>query len=304
MAGVIGVTFARQLLADVGRVGRFVPVASYQRFAYYCGALLLLSGVLHLGVYAVDGGPWGGPLSWRKPIVFGLSFGITLVTLTWIMGLLRPGKRAAWLVLGILSLSSVGEVALISMQTWRGVASHFNEATPFDGMVFSLMGLLVALVVLMSVAITVWSMVRISAPPSLALAVRAGLLLMLVSQAVGVQMILEGGNTFDTAGALKLPHAFTLHAVQVLPAVALLLLASDTVERHRVRVVGLGTAGYTLLVAATMAQTYAGQAPLDASAVPTVLALCGLVLLTVSVLAAFRGLRPRMHPPAAPAVGA
>jgi hypothetical protein len=304
VARVIDVAFVRQLLADVGRIGRFVPVASYQRLAYCCGALLLLSGVVHLGVYAVDGGPWGGPLSWRKPIVFGLSFGITLVTLTWIMGLLRPGRRAASLVLGILSISAVGEVALISMQTWRGVASHFNEATPFDGLVFSLMGLLVAVVVLMVVTVTVWSMVRISAPPSLALAVRAGLVLMLVSQAVGVQMILEGGNTFGTAGALKLPHAVTLHAVQVLPAVALLLLASDTVERYRVRVVGLGTAGYAFLIAATMAQTYGGRAPLTASVVPTMLALCGLVLLAVSVLVAFRGLRPRMHPPAAPAVGA
>ena len=46
----------------------------------------------------------------------------------------------------------------------------------------------------------------------------AGLLLMLLSQAVGVQMIAEGGNTFGAAGALKLPHALTLHAVQVLPA--------------------------------------------------------------------------------------
>ena len=30
-------------------------------------------------------------------------------------------------------------------------------------------------------------------------------MLMLVSQAVGVQMIAEGGNTFGAAGALKVP---------------------------------------------------------------------------------------------------
>jgi hypothetical protein len=155
----------------------------------------------------------------------------------------------------------------------------------------------------MTVVITAWSFVRLSAPPSLAYAVRAGLVLMLVSQAVGVQMIVEGGNTFGAAGALKVPHAFTLHAVQVLPAVALLLLASDAVERYRVRVVRLGAVGYALMVAATMVQTYGGRAPSDVGAVPAVLAACGVALLAASVLVAVRGLRPRIHPPPAPAVG-
>jgi len=290
-------TFVRSLASDLGRVGRFTPVASYQRFAYVCGALLVLSGAFHGVVYLVDGGPWSGPISWRKPVVFGLSFGITLVTLGWITGLLRPRRAAGWVVLGTLSVASVGEVALISMQKWRGVESHFNDATPFDGMVFSLMGMLVSLVALMVVVITVWSFLRLDAPPSLALAVRAGLVLMLLSQAVGVQMIVEGGNTFGAAGALKLPHAVTLHAVQVLPALALLLLASDTVERHRVRVVALGTAGYAVMISATMVQTYGGRGPLDVGLVPVLLALVGLTLLVASVLATLRGLGSRVRPP-------
>ena len=295
-------TFVRSLTTDLGRVGRFAPVASYQRFAYVCGALLALSGVFHVVVYLVDGGPWGGPISWRKPVVFGLSFGIALVTLSWIMGLLRPRRVIGWVVLGTLSVASVGEVALISMQKWRGVESHFNESTPFDGMVFSLMGSLVSLIGLMIVVITVWSFVRIDAPPSLTLAVRAGLVLMLVSQVVGVQMIVEGGNTFGAAGALKLPHAVTLHAVQVLPALALLLLASDTEERHRVRVVALGTVGYAVMITATMVQTYSGRGPLDVGLVPVLLALVGLTLLLVCVLATLRGLGSRLHPPAQPAL--
>lgn len=69
-------------------------MASYQRFAYVCGALLALSGVVHLGVYLVDGGPWGGPISWRKPVVFGLSFGIAIVTLGWIGGQRRADAPA------------------------------------------------------------------------------------------------------------------------------------------------------------------------------------------------------------------
>ena len=33
--------------------GRFTPVASYQRFAYLCAALLMLSGLFHAGVFLV-----------------------------------------------------------------------------------------------------------------------------------------------------------------------------------------------------------------------------------------------------------
>src|SRR5690606_31613134 len=46
----VEMTFLRSLASDLGRVGRFAPVASYQRFAYVCGALLALSGVFHVVV--------------------------------------------------------------------------------------------------------------------------------------------------------------------------------------------------------------------------------------------------------------
>ena len=72
----------RELLRDLVRIGRFVPATAFQRFGYLCAALLMVSGLFHGLVYLVDGGGWDGPLSWRKPTVFGLSFGITLLTLT------------------------------------------------------------------------------------------------------------------------------------------------------------------------------------------------------------------------------
>jgi hypothetical protein len=285
----------RAVLADLRRIGRFTPVAPYQRFAYVCGVLLVLSGLFHGVVYLIDGGPWEGPLSWRKPIVFGLSFGITLMTLAWIVGFLRPPRWAAWLLLGVFAFASLGEVFLISMQTWRGVASHFNEDTSFDGMVFSMMGFLVGLVALVTVAFTVWTFARMDAPASLALAIRLGLVLMLVSQVVGVQMIVEGSNTFGDSGALKVPHAVTLHAAQVLPALALLSLAGEYVERKRLEIVALGAAGYAALIASTMVLTYAGRSPLDLTAMSSALALLGLGLLAVGAVMASLGLAGRLR---------
>lgn len=99
-------------------------------------------------------------------------------------------------------------------------------------MVFSLMGSLVLLVALVNPFVTIRAFVRL-ASASLALAIRAGLVLMLASQAVGLQVITEGGNTVGAEGALEVPHAVTLHAVQVLLALALVLLMTDSSERRR-----------------------------------------------------------------------
>jgi hypothetical protein len=288
----------RSLVADITRTGRFTPAEPFQRFAYWCAALLVLSGIFHLGVFVVDGGRWEGPLSWRKPIVFGLSFGITLATLAWVMSFIRPRRVWGWILIGVFAVASVLEVGLITMQTWRGVPSHFNEDTLFDAAVFSAMGMLVAIVALVAVVVAVRALRSLDAPPSLALAIRLGLLLMLVSQAVGVQMIVEGGNTFGAEGALKVPHAFTLHVAQVLPALAILLLVSDSTEQRRVRIVSMAAIGYGLVIASTGLQAYAGRSPSDLDITTTALASVGLTLMAVSAVLVLRGLAHRPQPPA------
>ena len=199
-------------------------------------------------------------------------------------------------MLGLFSFASVVEVVLVSMQTWRGVASHFNEDTAFDSAVFSAMGMLVTIIAVLTVIIVVRSFRSLDAPSSLALAIRLGLVLMLVSQAVGVQMIVEGGNTFGAEGALKVPHAFTLHVAQVLPALAILLLIADSTEQRRSRIVSMAAVGCALVIASTGVLAYAGRAPLDLDLTSTLLAAVGLVLLLVSAVLALRGLAHRPQP--------
>ena len=285
---------------EILRAGRFTPATSYQKFAYACATLLLISGVFHGLVFLIDGGSWEGPVSWRKPIVFGLSFGIMLMTVAWIVGLMRMRTVTGWIVLGVLSVASVAEVFLITMQRWRGVASHFNESTPFDAAVFSLMGFLVTWVALATIVVTIRSFWPMDAPTSLAWAIRIGLVLLLVSQAVGVQMIAEGGSTFGAAGALKVPHAFTLHALQVLPALALLLVVAEFTESQRLEIIAVAGGGYGLLIGSTMVQAYAGLAPLDPSNLATALAASGLVVLAVCLGITLRGIAHHVHPPTRP----
>lgn len=233
-----------------------------QRFLYAAGAALMASGLVHLGVFLVDGGPWSGPVSWRKPVTFGLSFGLTALTAGWILQFV-PGRHGArWLVAGPLGAASAAEVGLVSLQQWRGVPSHFNDAAPFDAAVFALMGVAVAFIVAALVALTVWCLRPLTAPPSLAWAIRLGLLLLLVSQGIGGALIANGSATIGAAGAGKVPHAITLHAVQVLPALALLLRAGRLSERRRVLAVGVGALGYASLSAGAVLQAAAGRAPL------------------------------------------
>src|SRR2546430_2699313 len=52
------------------------PITGQQRFLWWCGTLLLASGAVHAVVAAVDWAPWWGAVSWRKPVVFGMSLGI------------------------------------------------------------------------------------------------------------------------------------------------------------------------------------------------------------------------------------
>jgi hypothetical protein len=258
-----------------------------ERFGYAVGALLVAAGVFHFGVFLVDGGGWQGPVSWRKPTVFGLSFGVTVATITWLTTFLSVGRRMRGVLIVPLAAASAGEVALVSMQQWRGVPSHFNVTTPFDDAIFQVMGLLVMIVGVVVVAVTLLSFVRLQMRSSMRLAVRAGLLLV-VAQGVGGAMI--GAGTAElpdpaayTAGApLKLSHAVTMHGVQILPGLAWLLSYTGWAESRRVRIVALALTGHAGLAAVAIALGFQGAGVLDAGPTLLVVAAVGVVLLAVA----------------------
>jgi hypothetical protein len=290
----------------------------YQTFLGAAGVLLLASGIFHTVVFLVDGGPWDGPLSWRKPILFGFSFGITLLTLAWVLAYLPQRRRLGWLLAGVLGVAGVVEVVLITMQRWRGVPSHFNEATVFDTAVFRSMGGLVAMVGLAIITMTVWSFSSLRAAPSMAVAIRVGLVLLVASQLLGGAILANGltkpdaeavaaGSTFGAAGGIKVPHAVSLHAVQLLPVLAWLLAFTGWAQRRRTRVVLVAAAGYLGLFLVTVVRTFSGVPTLELNTgvavvlVASVLALAGPFAVTMRELA--RQWRQTPPPTAAAAAG-
>jgi hypothetical protein len=283
-------------------VGDWRQARPAQRFAYAVGGTLILVGLAHLGAWLLVGGAWQGPVSFRKPTTFGVSFGLTTITLAWVTGHLRISDRACWWLLGPLAAADTYEVVWVAFQRWRGVASHFNFATPLDTGLFLLGGVAIAVTVTVILALAVLAFTAMQAPPSMAMAIRAGLLILLVAQGVGGWMIQHGVGpasdgattgltTFGAAGVMKVPHAVAIHAIQVLPALAWLLSFTTLTERRRVNLMGIAALGYVALVVVSLVQTATGMAPLDVGALAAVLYLLGVGLLGVAFVAALLALR-------------
>jgi hypothetical protein len=267
-----------------------------ERAGYLVGTLLLVSGLIHLAVLIAGGGTWMGPLSLRKPATFGLSFGLTLITIAWVSSFLRLGGRGRATLLGTFTVASVIETALVSLQAWRGVPSHYNVETTFDGLVTrTLAAGGITLVVIIAMLTVAAFRANPTLPASLRIAIRVGFVALSAALMVGAVMIARGmvlvsaGDpqaAYATGGALKPTHAVTMHAVLILPLVAWLLSLTDWNQRRQLRVVLLAAAGYAVFAGVIAMGNLAGwelsRMPIAAIAI----AAAGLLaLVTAGVMA-------------------
>jgi hypothetical protein len=233
-----------------------------ERAAYVVGALLLASGLIHLTILIIGNGSWQGPLSLRKPTTFGLSFGLTLITIVWVASFLRLTDRARVILLGSFAVACALETALVTLQAWRGVPSHFNLETTFDAFVARTLAVgglvLVAIIVVLTLAAF---RTNPTTPISMRVAIRIGFVTLVGAVVVGALMIAKGmmlvfaGNpqaAYATGGALKPTHAVTMHAILVLPALAWLVSFVNWTEQRRLAVVLVAAAGYVVLAGAVV----------------------------------------------------
>lgn len=234
-----------------------------ERAAYLVGGLLILSGVIHLAVLLLSGSAWEGPLSLRKAITFGHSFGLTLVNVTIIASFVPLGDRTRTSLLGVFAAACVLETFFVSLQAWRGVPSHFNLETPFDAAVAQTpavggLALVTIIVVLTVVAFSNGTML----PQGFRLAIQAGFVALVGSQLIGGVMIgngmrlVFGGDpqrAYATAGWLKPVHAALMHGILVLPLLAWLISRSEWDERTQSQAVWTGIALYGLVLAGAAA---------------------------------------------------
>ena len=258
-------------------------------------AILVVSGLFHLTLIWVTGAEWEGPLSPRKPGLFGVSAGLTGWSIVWVLTQLSPrrqDRRFAILMTGSLLI----EVGLITLQYWRGLASHFNHATTLDAAIESLMlGLI--LFATAGIAWLCWRSRQLQQMvESRAVAIRAGLWLLLLSCGLGFLVTILGAvnvangrppEVWGLAGVLKYPHGAVLHAIQTLPLLSILLEKFRV--PHTARLVRAAVASHALFVIHALWQTFSGRSRFDVDAIGGVTLLAAGMLLLLPVFAIVKG---------------
>ena len=264
---------------------------------------MLASGAVHAVVAVVDGGPWWGAVTWRKPVIFGMSFGILAWSAVWVLRQL-PVRRWGWIPAGLLGGASMVELLAITMQRWRGEASHFNYGSGFDAAVWGVMSKAIILVALAVAVLLVWSLVQFRGTPAARIAVVVGLSAMMVSGYVGYGMAALGeaaaaatGEAPDAivlgaAGSPKLAHALGLHGLQVLGLLAIGLGLRPPSTRTQVGVMVLAATGYASVLASVVATAFAGRSWISPAVPMAVLAVAGVV----AVLTAYAVVAGRLLP--------
>ena len=231
----------------------------------------MLSGLAHLGVWLFLGGQWEGHVSWRKPILFGISTGMTVLSIGWLVPKLQL-KKFDTLLYAVFGVSLVAEVALITVQQWRGVASHFNHDGYLNTSIENWMTYLIVIATLALAEFTRRSFTSLEASHDLKLAIRAGMVFLMASCLIGFAILYHGnaevlaGNnpsTYGKAGMTKFPHGVAIHSLQLFPLACWLMAKFRFTIEQRTRLIGYLIASSTMMLLFSVVQTLSGRARFD-----------------------------------------
>jgi hypothetical protein len=284
-------------------------------FAGVMGAAAVLSA---LGLVVDDRVLLGAPI-WLKPLKFAVSMAAYCLTWAWLYSLLDRGRRVASVASTAIVVLLAVEYVVIVAQVVRGRPSHFNVSTPLDTALWMIMGGSIAALWVATLVLTLLVLRAPIADPASRWAVRFGAVLSLVGLALGALMtsgpagirptgdggfarmvgahsvgVPDGGPGLPltgwstTGGDLRIPHFVGMHALQVLPLLALLLtvlavrLPRLRSSRVRAELIVIAAVAYAGLVGLVTWQAERGQ-PLVR---PDAATLAALAVLAGGALAA------------------
>ena len=277
----------------------------------------LAVGLLALAVsligLAVDPRVIGGAPAWLKPMKFGVSVTLYVITIRWMLGVVRGHRRLLTAIATVLLVGLTAELIGIDLQVLRGTTSHFNEATLFDGVVYSAMGGFITFVFTVTVIAAVLVTRTRGIDRTIAAGMRWGLVVALIGMAEAVLMTVNfgwsdgGGHTVGAPdggpglpitdwstlhGDLRIGHFVGLHALQVLPILAFLMIrVPGLAARTRTRLLAVAGSGYVGVLVLVSWQALRGQALLAPDALTLLAAgvlAAGVALATLLTLAAGR----------------
>lgn len=263
-------------------------------------AVLFASGIVHAVLFVIQGASWEGPLSLRKPILFGISGGMTVLSVAWLMTQLTPQKFDRWIA-STFAGALVLEVGLITLQYWRGKASHFNHSTVIDMAIeLGMLGLILFATVQLAY-LTVRTLWLRDIDLAMAIAIRGGMCLLVLSCLLGIatsvlgEINISAGRSAEywgKAGVLKFPHGVALHAIQLLPLIA--LLAKYVGSMHRVRIVLALLGSQVLFLVYAVWQTSRGLGRFEWDNVGAGMFTCSLFLAMLPAIPLCHGLYRRL----------
>ena len=271
-------------------------------------AVLLLATIL---LSILDSRLITGAPAWVKPMKFAISTILYAGTLAWMLSFVTGYPRLVRWIGGLTALGFLVELVGISIQAARGVRSHFNVGTLFDGAIFSLMGTFVMVIWVMNIVTAVLLMRQKMDNQPLAWALRLGLLVTAVGSILGFLMtmptsgqlaamqagevvsivgahsvgVADGGAGlpfvgWSTAGGdIRVAHFVGLHALQIIPLLGIFVnrrFRQRLSDGRRTALVFVGGLGYLGLVLLLLWQALRAQ-PLIAPDGLTLAVLAGLI---------------------------
>lgn len=286
-------------------------------------SLLTITGLIMLAALAasliglaVDPRVINGAPAWLKPAKFAASIALYALTLAWIFTLIPDWVRTRRIVGWTTAVALVLELVIIDLQAWRGTTSHFNVATTFNSILWTIMGLTIVVQTLASIAVAVAVWRQPFADRALGWALRLGMAITIVgafsgglmtqptpaqlaAAHAGQPLTIAGAHTvgavdgaaglpgtgWSTAhGDLRVPHFIGLHGLQALALFALVLLRKRLPESARVRLTLTAGASYFAFFCILMWQAFRGQSILEPDTT-TIAALAAWAALTAAAAA-------------------
>jgi hypothetical protein len=257
-----------------------------------------------------------GQPTWAKTTKFSLSLVLYSSTMLWIFGYdtLRP--RLSRFILSASAYILGFEMILMIFQGARAVPMHFNNTTPFDATLFSIMGATITLLWFVNALGVAVLLVQQIPSRAFAWSLRLGLIIALVGMMEGFMMtsptsaqmaLLQAGQHSAMIGAhtvgapdggpglpllgwstthgdLRVGHFVGLHGLQIIPLLGLFLMLRRErwlTERHKVLLVIIGAASYLGLTVLVTWQALRGQ-PLMAPDLLTITVFAALVTATLT----------------------
>ena len=252
-------------------------------------SMLCLVAVAVVGaLYFLDDRETLGVSVWEKPLKFLISSVIYSLTFSWFYGLTQKGRRIVWWLGSLIGAMLALELAMIIGLAAAGLTSHFNVSSVFHIVIWSAMATFISTLWVLSFAVGGFLWRAPTIEPLVRNGIRWGLGIGLAGMGLAFTMttpqaeqltsegwegiagahsvgVADGGPGLPflgwstVGGDLRISHFFGLHALQVFPVLAVILLVVVSSLALRNALIHAAGVTYSLAVVVLYVQALAGE---------------------------------------------